>query len=216
MNKYAYAIKKSLPTIAIVLVMLVAVTILVYNRIATIIPPNHAIVFFYRTNVPGGQAAKWQEDMAATHPEIAHLEVQCFDTVAQAGNSGAGGTSVQTGWQIITARMSAGECDILIVDKERYEFLLSKGYLAPLENDLPEKALSSGDTVYGFDLQGMQLAGLSFPCKLEPNDRLESTAQTSEVVLCVMRDASQEARALAREFVKSAVQLPEPQEEEND
>ena len=70
------------------------------------------------------------------HEALAGLLAEQGVRVVICGGMGAGGTvqsGAQSGWQIITTRMAANECDILLLDKERYEFLLAGGYLKPME-----------------------------------------------------------------------------------
>lgn len=216
MKRYIPQIKKAAIVFLVSVCCLLVAAEMIYNRIETYIGDNHAIIFFYRTNVPGGQASAWQQKLAQKHPEIEHVEVQCFDAIEQAGSSAVGLPSSQSGWQIISTRMGAGECDILIVNRERYEFMLTKGYLAPIQSSaIPERALYSGDEVYGYDIHGMQLAQLEFPCLLEPHNRIESTDTASkQVILCLLREASPQGIALAQELLQGAVPLPEPQDEQ--
>ncbi len=214
MKKYLFAVKKAAAACLCLIVCLLFATELIYNRMATAIGDDRAIIFFYCTNVPGGQASAWQQKLAQSHPDISHLEIQCFNLIEQAGNSPVGMPSSQSGWQIISTRMAAGECDVLFLNKERYEFLLSKGHLIPIE--LPEgfdtsRALMQGENIMGVDMRHMQLEGLEFPCALEPHNRLDSTDTANPgVIMCLLKTASQKAKDLSKEILQNAVALPPP------
>ena len=215
MKKYIPSLIKAGVIFLVSILCLVGITELAYNRIENEkAMNNHAIIFFYRVNVLGGYVDQWQHELRQQHPDIDHLEVQRFDLIESGGNSPSGMPSSLSGWQIISTRMGAGECDILIVNLERYEFMLKKGWLLELdyEFDQSRRMLSNG-TVMGYDIQGMQLSGLEFPCGVEPHNRLESTDTASnEVVLCLLKTASPQAIELAGELLSGAVKLPEPED----
>ena len=138
MKKYIPAIKTASVVLVVLILLVIGATELAYNKINTDIGDNHAIIFFYRVNVLGGYVGQWQEELQQKYPDIHHLEVQRFDLIESGGNSPSGMPSSQSGWQIISTRMGAGECDILIVNLERYEFLLSKGWLLELDYEFDE------------------------------------------------------------------------------
>lgn len=216
MKRYLPSVKKAFIIFIAIAALLFIATELIYNRMETdaMNGSERAIIFFYRTNVPGGQANAWQLRLEEKHPEIKHLEVQCFDILEQSGTNAMGMPATTSGWQIISTRMAVGQCDILLLDRERYEFLLSKDYLLPLEAGLvPGREISADSGVMGYDISGMQLQGLEFPCKVEPHNRVESTSDSSsEVILCLLKDAKPMAAELAAEILRGATKLPEPED----
>ena len=219
MKKYIPYLKKAAVLLAVLLVATTALTELIYNRRATRIGDNHAIIFFYRTNVPGGRASAWQQSLKEAHPEIEHLEVQCFDVSVQGGGMGAGWTvqsGAQSGWQIITTRMAANECDILLLDKERYEFLLAGGYLKPMEpvEALLARAKRSEGRIYGYEVQQMMFRGLEFPGSALPDNSICSTAASSQVIMCLYVRASEQGEKLAYEILSGATALPKSDDRE--
>lgn len=216
MKGYLNPLKKALAVFVAVAALLFIGTELIYNRMATdaMNGEERAIIFFYRTTVPGGQASAWQMTLEQSHPQIKHLEIQCFDLIEQSGINANGMPSSLSGWQIISTRMSAGQCDVLVLDRERYEFMLSKGYLLPMEKGLiANREITANGEVMGYDISGMKLDGLEFPCSVEPHNRVESTSESSsEVILCLLKDAKPMAIQLAREILLGAVELPKPED----
>jgi hypothetical protein len=102
----------------------------------------------------------------------------------------------------------------LVLDRERYEFMLSKGHLMPMEQGLIQnREVMANNTVMGYDISGMKLDGLEFPCLIEPHNRVESTSEaSSEVILCLLKDARPAAAELAKKILQGAVELPKPQD----
>lgn len=216
MAKYLSSLKKAGIACLCIMVCLLFATELIYNRMATAIGDNHAIIFFYCTNVPGGQASAWQQKLEQSHPEIHHLEVQCFSHTEQGGSSVVGMPSTQSGWQIISTRMAAGECDILFLNRERYEFLLAGGYLMQMElpDGFPsERTLTSEGVIMGVDMRHMQLEGLEFPCALDPQNRVDTTDTVNPgVIMCLYKTAAPQAVSLAKEIIKNATPLSPPEQ----
>lgn len=186
------------------------ITAVVYRRAETVIPENHAILFFYRSNVPGTHADQWEKSfLARTYPETQYIEVQCF----QPGISGQ--VSAQdSGWFIITARLAKHEGDILFLDRERYEYLQENGYLAPMDalpavSALPQgRLLKTGGQCFGLLVQGMRLEGLEFPAAQDRTDNVLGPAEGGdELITCLYRTHTVQAEAMLNGILESAQEI---------
>ena len=198
----AYYARRCRVAILIALLAVVVVTAAVYHRTATAIGDNRAILFFYRTNVPGTYAEHWEQEYLRTaFPETEYFEVQCF----QPGIAGM--VSAQdSGWRIILTRLAAKEGDILVLDRERYEFLRQNGYLSPL-NDLPgvraaaERLQTEGETVFGVRVDGLSLPGLTFP-----GGNALVGADANELIACLYQSHSASSEAVLSGLLAGARQ----------
>ena len=189
----AYYARRCWGVLLIALLAVSVITAAAYHRTETTIGANHAIVFFYRANVPGTYAEHWaQEYLRTAFPETEYFEVQCFQPGV------AGTVSAQdSGWYIILARLAAREGDILVLDRERYDFLRQNGYLSPL-NGLPgvravaaERLQADGETVFGVRADGLSLPGLTFP----GGDALAG-ADANELIVCLYQAHSAASEAV--------------------
>ena len=186
------------------------ITVAAYHRAETAIPENRAILFFYRSNVPGVNADQWEEGfLSQTYPETQYIEVQCF----QPGLSGQV-SSQDSGWFIIAARLANYEGDILFLDRERYEFLQENSYLAPLNtlpaiNSLPEnRLLTSSGQCFGILMQGIRLEGLEFPAAQEQIDNVLGPAEGgSELIVCLYRKHTVQSEAMLNGILEGAREI---------
>ncbi|MBS6474387.1 MAG: hypothetical protein KH354_00130 [Clostridiales bacterium] len=186
------------------------ITAAVYHRTETVIPESHAILFFYRSNVPGTHADQWEKSfLAHAYPGTQYIEVQCF----QPGISGQ--VSAQdSGWFIITARLAKHEGDILFLDRERYEYLQENGYLAPMDalpavSSLPEnRRLKASGQCFGLLMQGMLLEGLEFPAAQDRTNNVLGPAEGGdELIACLYRTHTVQAEAILNGILESAQEI---------
>ncbi len=187
MKRFLYFSKKALPIIVSAVLLLSLGTVLFY-RSASSLPKERLIIFFYQTNVPSASASKWAQGLMDSSPEIKYAEAQCYTAMENAGYM-----DMQSGWTYITARLAKNEGDLLFLPQSQFDFMLEKGWLAPLERErfgAFEGALSNPDgEIMGLDITGMGLKGLEFPCAQKPDNALRPL-EGEKLIACVYCHAS--------------------------
>ena len=202
-DRFLFFTKKILPYSMVIAVIAVIATVMVF-RLLRPLPSERVIIFFYQTNVPAMNASEWAEQLKSDIPGAEYTEAQCYTARENSGSS------IQSGWAYISARLSDNQGDIFIIPQERFEFLSEKGWLKKLEiTELqcdPSRFMTGpGGDVLGVDVSGLCFKGLNFQRVEEPYNVIYPL-EGQRAVLCIYAGASSDslARTALNHIVSSA------------
>lgn len=120
---------------------------------------DRVIIFAYETNITGSDGEHWAASLRTVFPAMPDFEVSTY--LEKQADADMTSMTIRDGWSQIVTRLANHEGDLLLLNEDAFENMLSLGYLLPLTDaSYGDRAVYDNETLYGVRIEGNTAEGL--------------------------------------------------------